>query len=53
LAFLTLLAALLPRCPTAMAWTAAVAGSLAVALAPRLLKRGARVPRLSRRLQWN
>lgn len=52
LAFLALLAGLLPQCPTAVAWAAAVAGSVAVVLAPCLQRRGARVPRMSRRLQW-
>jgi hypothetical protein len=52
LAFLTLLAALLSRCPTTIAWAAAMAALMVVVLAPRLLRHGARVPHLSMRLKW-
>jgi hypothetical protein len=51
-AFLALLAGLLPSCPSTVAWAAAGAGGVAVVLAPRLLVLAARVRRLPGGLQW-
>jgi hypothetical protein len=51
-AFLALLAALLPLWPPALAWAAAAAGGVAVVLVPRLQGLASRVWRLPRSLQW-
>jgi hypothetical protein len=51
-AFLALLAALLPQCPAPVAWAAAAAGGVALALAAQLRGIGARAWRIPRQLQW-